>query len=280
MIGLAFLLKLPNGLSHPCTKQLCPIQPSHHKILPNSRPSKTRKALTMDHSLNPGPKTPRPTSQRGFQYFSSGGSEFAKQSMAGSSCQDHPGGVSQTSKRKRRKHHHNSVWKCLNIQVKKTWCGIANPSPFIRDTTSCSKPTIYNQVSSISLETPQPPVMICNLALLQAQFSEVAPSVSVNVNTPDKVDAMLRHPFSHVFLRVFFHDLVSCSVHVFFAGQKIQQSARCWAQVPVFTGIYTLCKNRLEKCHWLQIWPRTRVHVWKKLAQHIVQGPKRPSEWG
>ena len=110
---------------------------------------------------------------------------------------------------------------------------IANPSPLIGDTTSCSKPTIYNQGSSISLETPQPPVMICNLALLQAQFSEVAPSVSVNVNTPDKVDAMLRHPFSDVFLVILFSWSRFMFRSWFFVGQKIQQSARFWAQVPV-----------------------------------------------
>lgn len=53
-----FFLQLPNGLSHPSTKHLCHIQPSRHKILPNSRPSKTRKASTMHLSLNPGPKNP------------------------------------------------------------------------------------------------------------------------------------------------------------------------------------------------------------------------------
>ena len=148
----------------------------------------------------------------------------------------------------------------MNIQVKKVWCGIANPSPFIGDTTSCSKPTIYNQGSSISLETPQPPVMICNLALLQAQFSEVAPSVSVNVNTHDKWMQCYDIPFLICFSPSFYI-LFPCSFHVFCRANfknPLGAEPKCW----FFTGIYTLCKNKGPKCHWPQIWPRTRVHVW------------------
>lgn len=138
-----------------------------------------------------------------------------------------------------------------------------DPSPFIgdTDTTSCSKPTIYNQASSISLQTPQPPVMIFKLlSLLQAQFREVAPSVSVHADTHDKWMQCYDIPFLICFSPSFY-TFFTCSFHVF-----------CWANFKnplgaepkcrFFTGIYTLCKKKGPKCHWLQIWPRTRVHVW------------------
>ena len=75
----------------------------------------------------------------------------------------------------------------------------------------------------------------------------------------------------------FFHDLVSCSVHDFLLGRRFNNplgSERKCRFLQVFIPyVKTGWKNRKNAIDYR--FGRERVvHVWKKFAQHIVQGPK------